>query len=237
MRFKKIITVTILNEPMKYFFGIFLLLIFFSCKKQEAELVIPPAPEASYRVVLETKWSSPAFTVPTGVHITNIIGMVHAQDTFLWKQGSIATLGLENVAEVGNNTRMGLELDTIILKQKALSKFSIFPPLINGSVEFPLTFTTTFSYFSFASMIAPSPDWFMGISNYNLIQNNKWVEDITLDVLVYDAGTEEGDVFGYSNPATIPQQNIVLLTPAYASVLANGNAALGAIATIRFIKN
>ena len=84
-------------------------------------------------------------------------------------------------------------------------------------------------------MIAPSPDWFMGISNVSLLENNKWVKELTLNVRLYDAGTEEGNVFGYSNPATIPQQPIMLLTPA--SVLANNNTSVAPIATVRFVKD
>ena len=86
-------------------------------------------------------------------------------------------------------------------------------------------------------MIAPSPDWFMGLHDVSLFQNNKWVDDYTVNIMLYDAGTEDGDVFGYNNPATAPQQNISFLTPLNASVLANGNGEIYAIGTARFIKN
>ena len=86
-------------------------------------------------------------------------------------------------------------------------------------------------------MIAPSPDWFMGLSNVNLFENNKWLDTLSLNIRVYDAGTEEGDVFGYNNPSTVPQQTIMLLTPSTATVLANNNASIAPIATIRFVKN
>ena len=85
-------------------------------------------------------------------------------------------------------------------------------------------------------MLAPSPDWFTGLSNFDLYQNKKWVGDAQVNLYVYDAGTEDGDVFSYNNPASLPQQNIYLLTPASASVLANGNAVLGPIATVRFTR-
>ena len=86
-------------------------------------------------------------------------------------------------------------------------------------------------------MIAPSPDWFMGLNNFHLFRNNKWVDDISVDIRLYDAGTEDGDVFGYDNPATIPQQNISFLTPFNAAVLANGNPEIYAIGVARFVKN
>jgi Spondin_N len=85
-------------------------------------------------------------------------------------------------------------------------------------------------------MIAPSPDWFVGIDSYNLIQNGKWINDITIPVYGYDAGTEDGDVFGYANPATVPQQPINLMTPTNASVIANGNIVIAPFARVRFVK-
>jgi len=44
-------------------------------------------------------------------------------------------------------------------------------------------------------MIADSPDWFIGLSGLNLYANKRWVADTTVQLFVYDAGTENGDVF------------------------------------------
>ncbi|MEO7266084.1 MAG: spondin domain-containing protein [Ferruginibacter sp.] len=207
--------------------------VFYSCKKDKVDAV---EANASYKIIFTTFWSAPAFTVPANVHITTITGMVHSKDSFLWSN-SPATPGLEAVAEFGNPAKMMIELDAIIAKQKALSQFAITPPAINGTVEFQLDFTSRFSCISFASMIAPSPDWFTGINNYNLIQNNQWADDVSVDLFVYDAGSEDGDVFGYDNPETVPVQNVSKLMAANATVLANGNSSLARIATVRFIKN
>ncbi|MEO6489203.1 MAG: hypothetical protein ABIO04_04610, partial [Ferruginibacter sp.] len=87
------------------------------------------------------------------------------------------------------------------------------------------------------SMIAPSPDWFIGLNGFNLLQNDQWITDKTVDLFVHDAGTEDGDVFGYDNPSTIPQQDISLLTVSNAMVLSNGNSSLAKMGTIRFLKN
>lgn len=209
---------------------------FFSCKKTEVQTPLVYS-EATYKITISVNWSSPRFTVPAGAHVTAIIGMIHAKDTALWKEGTLATPGLEDVAEIGNTIKMNAEIDMIIEKNKALSKFQIAAPQITGTAETTLNFSTAFPLISFASMIAPSPDWFMGISNVSLLENNQWVKDLTLNIYTYDAGTEEGDVFGYNNPSTVPQQNIMLLTPAKASVLANNKPSLSPIATIRFVKN
>ena len=169
--------------------------------------------------------------------MTGFIGMVHSRDTFLWIFGKLATPGLEDVAEIGNNTKMNAQLDSLLLRNKALSKFIIPPPLVTGTDETNLIFNTNYPCISFVSMIAPSPDWFMGLHDFSLFNDKRWINDTTVNLLVYDAGTEEGDVFGYNNPETIPQRNIEILTPANGSVLANGNTIIASIGTVRFIKN
>lgn len=221
---------------MKTAFFLFLSLIILSCNKKSGDVIIPYS-EASYKVIITMNWSSPQFGVPAGAHFTGFIGMVHSKDTFLWKPGALATPGLEDVAENGNNTKMNAQLDAILLKNKALLKFTISPPPVTGTVESNLNFNTNYSFISFASMIAPSPDWFTGIHDVSLFNDKTWINEITLNLICYDAGTEDGNVFGYNNPETMPQQNITLLTPANASVLANGNPAIATIGTIRFVKN
>ena len=219
---------------MKIVAFFFLVFLFFSCSKKTDESPIPYS-EATYRVIISMNWASPLFSVPASAHVTPLIGIVHSKDTFLWMPGMLATAGLEDVAEIGNNAKMNAELDAILQKNKGLSKFTLTPPAITDTVESNLNFNTDFPYVSFASMIAPSPDWFMGIHDFSLLNNKEWIADVTLNLMVYDAGTEEGNVFGYDNSETNPRQNISLLTPV--SVLANGNASIAPIGTIRFIKN
>jgi len=221
---------------MKIIFCLGLITVFISCKKQEAAYIQPLQDSVSYNVIFTTKWSEPAFSVPVNAHLTKLIGMVHTTDTFLWSNKP-ASPGLEFVAEIGSNRKMMDEIDSMIVKQKVVSQFAIDPPVINSSIEFPMKFTSKFNAISFASMIAPSPDWFTGLNNYSLIQNDKWIDDITIDLFIYDAGSEDGDVFGYDNPSTVPLQNVSFLTAPNATVLANGNPAIGKIATIRFIRN
>ncbi len=220
---------------MRYAALFILVLFFISCKKSTTDLPATATPEAFYTVIVSVNWSSPSFTVPVDAHFTRLIGMVHAKDSFLW--GQKATVGLEFLAEVGSNGRLNNEIDSIIAKQKALSRFGMNPPGITGNIDSTFKFTTGFSCFSFASMVAPSPDWFIAVNTINLLENNQWLLDKTVDLYVHDAGTEDGDIFGYDNPPTVPQQNIMVLTAANGSVLANGNPVLGKIGTIRFIKN
>lgn len=219
---------------------IFSAAFFLSCKKdamdKPAEEPMLSFSEANYKVTVTLNWRNPQFTVPANVHITALKCLVHARDTFLWNPGSAASKGLEYVAEDGYDGFINDELEGILSHGKGLSKITLPPFAVTGTMDTTLVFNTNFSCFSFASMIAPSPDWFMGVNSIDLVRDNKWVMDITVPVLLYDAGTEDGDAFAYDNPPTSPKQSVALLTPANASVLANGNSSLAAIGSIRLLK-
>ena len=206
----------------------------FSCKKDEVSA--PGFSEAWYSIEIIGKWKAPEFTVPGGVHFTAVFGMVHSSETYLWKLNTKASLGVENVAETGNPYPLLYEIDTAIATGKSIGLIAITAPLPTGSSKVNVYCTSKYSYISLETMLAPTPDWFTGLSGFNLFQNNRWITDTTVNLYAYDAGTEDGDVFGYNNPATVPQQNVQLLTPLNASVLANGNSVLAPIATVRFAK-
>lgn len=208
-------------------------ILLYSCTKDSSPVTFT---EANYKVEITGKWKSPEFTVPGGVHFTLFAGMVHNQNAFLWAPGKLASTGVENVAETGSTARLITEIDSTIATKNASSFFSITAPGPTGKSTGNIYCNSNYSYISFESMIAPSPDWFVGVNGFNLLNNGQWVNDTTINLYVYDAGTEEGDVFGYSNPATVPQQNIRLLTPQAGMVLANGNLSLGPIASVRLIK-
>jgi len=55
-------------------------------------------------------------------------------------------------------------------------------------------------------MIAPSNDWFVGLSEQNLLNDNgEWLTELTLPLHAYDAGTESGDTFSLGGTSTSPQ--------------------------------
>jgi hypothetical protein len=46
---------------------------------------------------------------------------------------------------------------------------------------------------SLVTMIGPSPDWFVGVSGFDLcLSNCTWMEDASFDLFPYDAGTDSG---------------------------------------------
>lgn len=223
-------------KPLSTSLIIGFLLMGLSCTKPKIDQKEQPFSESTYAVEVKGKWMLPDFTVPAGVHFTTFAGMVHNSNGALWEAGKQATTGIENVAETGSIGVVLAEIDSVIRSKNALSLILFTPPSATGSKSITIHCNSNYSYVSMASMIAPSPDWFIGLSKLNLYAHKKWVADTTVQLFVYDAGTEDGDVFGYSNPPTLPQQPVKLLDASSATVLANGNSSLKAIAEVRLRK-
>ena len=202
-------------------FAFFILLA--ACKKGAMEEQRTPVySEANYQITVTGKWNANDFNVPAGVHFTLLAGVVHNNELTIWRQGALASKNLEYIAENGNSAPLLAEVDSLVRLDKALAKIAAAAPPPNGSSVFTTKANTNYFLLSFASMLAPTPDWFFGSPALPLYRNRSWVKDTTVQLYAYDAGTEEGDVFGYNNSATYPQQLIALLSTANASVLFRG---------------
>jgi hypothetical protein len=64
-------------------------------------------------------------------------------------------------------------------------------------------------------MIAPSPDWFVGVSSLNLLENGQWASNKVVDLYAYDAGTDSGTTYISANSVTSPPVNIYKIQSAH----------------------
>ncbi|HXV86428.1 MAG TPA: spondin domain-containing protein, partial [Gemmatimonadales bacterium] len=59
---------------------------------------------------------------------------------------------------------------------------------------------------SLVAMIAPSPDWFTGVSNLNLVENGGWVPSKSLTLYAYDSGGDDGTTYKADDQDTDPKK-------------------------------
>ena len=127
-----------------------------------------PAPQnARFQLVFDATWS--AGTHPTDFpsgnpHFSGLIGTTHNASTTLWAPGGIATPGIESMAETGSKSSLTGEINALVTAGTAealISGGGIGRSPGQVSVEF--TASQDFPLISVVSMIAPSPDWFVGI--------------------------------------------------------------------------
>lgn len=185
-----------------YFFFLFVSLISYS---QDTEI---------YNITFTSVWNaSDHGTLPGGAHWSPLAGATHNTANEFLMMGSMATLGIEDVAETGNTDDFESEVNAVIGLSRAdqwLRESVSSGPLGSATLS-NVTVHKDFSLLTLASMIAPSPDWLIAINSIDLRDGGTWKSSITIDVFPYDAGTEEGTAYSTSNSATTPQENITSL--------------------------
>jgi hypothetical protein len=58
------------------------------------------------------------------------------------------------------------------------------------------------------SMVAPSPDWFVGVHGLSLVEDGDWVAEKTVSLAPYDAGTDNGSTYRSPDSDTVPREPI-----------------------------
>ena len=167
---------------------------------------------ATYTITFNSDWNaSDHGTLPGDAHWSRLVGANHTSAISYWDIGLPASLGIENIAEIGSNSAFNSEVQTNI--NNGNTEQYIDGSNLNsaqGSIVIEdLEISDAYPLLTLATMIAPSPDWFIGINNVSLVDDmGNWKSTITMDMYVYDAGTEEGATYSYNNAPTNPQSVI-----------------------------
>ncbi len=128
--------------------------------------------------------------------------MVHKPGITFFKNGELASQGVEIMAESGGVGALNDEINVIVSAGEAMSRIN-GGGLPHGTAEktFTIEVTEVFSLVTLVSMIAPSPDWFVALEDVNLFNGGEFVENTTVEAISYDAGTDSGTT--YSSPPTL----------------------------------
>jgi Spondin_N len=165
-------------------------------------LPTPTAVTARYSVVFQSDF-------PSNAHFSPLIGGTHSRDVRFWAAGASASAGIEAMAEQGRTSPLDLEV------QVAISAGTAYSRIQGGAVarspgvavaefeidrEHPLV--------SLVTMVAPSPDWFVGIDSLSLVEAGDWVTEKTVTLYPWDAGTDSGATYGSPDQDQQPPQPI-----------------------------
>ena len=77
-----------------------------------------------------------------------------------------------------------------------------------GSIRLEFEVGLDFPFVTLVTMIAPSPDWFVGVSGLSLLENGDWAQRVSVELFAYDAGTDSGTRHMSPNRATNPREAI-----------------------------
>ncbi len=169
-------------------------------------------PTAVYQVTFTSTWSQQThpYEFPTGSsHFSGLIGATHNALVNFWQSGEIATSGIERMAETGSKSLLSAEISSQIdtgNAQHLLSGDGIGSS--PGEVVLTFEISQQHPFVTLVSMIAPSPDWFVGVSKLSLIANGQWLEHLVVPLFAYDAGTDSGTRYISPNSDTQPRAGI-----------------------------
>ncbi len=166
---------------------------------------------ATYELTFTVTWS--AATHPAGFppnpHFSGMIGGTHNDAVKFWSTGETASEGIKQMAELGAKGALRNEINRA--KNASSADAIIDAPGLNS----PGTRKTTFkirppwNHVTVTSMLAPSPDWFVGVSGLNLLdEDGNWIDTLEVDLFVYDSGTDSGSDYTSPNQETSPRENI-----------------------------
>ena len=169
----------------------------------------------SYDVVFESTWSAATHptSFPANAHFSGLIGATHGPGASFWSVGSLASDGIKEMAELGSKSPLDSEVQAAIQAGLAVGLLSgggvgVSP----GSVSLTFDVSADFPLVTLVSMIAPSPDWFVGVSALPLFEEGAWVDRVVVDLLAYDAGTDSGTAYTSPNQPTQPKVDITQIT-------------------------
>lgn len=213
-------------------------LIFLSCKKDVKDL--PQEPDnlqsTNYRVIFNINWNSTDFPTdyPSNAHFSKLIGWTHEPNTEFFKEGTLSSEGIRQMAELGATNTLSDEINEKISTKEGLGLY-VGSNLSTGvgQITIDVVVDKYHPSVTLATMLAPSPDWYLAVVNVNLLENNQFVSSKTIDGIVYDAGTDDGTTYTSPNANTYPRRAISYFV---SPPLGNDTVVSPSIATITFTK-
>ncbi|PZC74185.1 hypothetical protein B5X24_HaOG208211 [Helicoverpa armigera] len=195
-------------------------------KNTDKALDSPPFPvlkycnlcsEARYEVIFYGKWSRVAHprhypSKPDENGYSHMVGCSHAYNFTLWKQGINASDGLKVLAEEGDSRVM--ERDIISNMAPTTGTRTLIRgkrrhhPYMSEASHALFRVDRFHHLFSIAVGMRPSPDWFLGTSQFELCTEDGWVEEEQIPLFPWDAGTMDGVSYESVKTVSTPRDNV-----------------------------
>lgn len=190
------------------------------------------AETTAYQVTFNSSWSQASHPTdfPLNAHFSGLIGGLHTDGVSFWGAGAPASTGIKDMAELGSKSALMQEVQAAITAGTANAVLSggglgSSP----GSVTMTFDVDAAYPLVTLVSMLAPSPDWFVGVSGLSLREGGAWVPSVVVPLVVHDAGTDSGPTYAAPNQPTLPP---VPISPIDYGPLASNNV----VGTFTFVR-
>lgn len=187
-----------------------------------------PEATARYSIEFQAAWSGSTHPqdFPSNPHFSGLIGATHDGRIGFWAPGAPASEGIRRMAERGSKSPLSDEIEAAMKAGTAeflLSGDGI--SLSPGGVSLEFSIARDHPLVTLVTMVAPSPDWFTGVRDLNLVDTARgaWMDELTVSVYPWDAGTDSGATFTSADLETVPRAPVSQITGA--PFAANGSVA------------
>lgn len=189
---------------MKNYFKLFILLMclgFFSCSSDDdsgdggGTGGGGVTTQATYRITFTTNFTVDTHPTdyPNDASFGKVFLMAHGVGENLFSIGNIASDGLKLYAETGDLSGLTSEYPgsnvTVITGNSDVGT--------STTVTFDIVATPTKTRISFVSKISPSPDWFVGVSSFDLVASDgvSLIDSASRRLYPLDAGSDSGSTY------------------------------------------
>lgn len=168
---------------------------------------IPGPDDARYRVTIVQQWdgSTHPGTLPPNPHTSPAVLASHAREGDMFAVGNLASPGIEIMAEQGGTTTLRAELAANPTVTDVDSGRGIDTDTTPNTDQLEVDVSRDAGFISLVTMLAPSPDWFIGFSGFSAYTGNGWVQRAEIPLGSYDAGTDSGVGFTSGDIDTQPR--------------------------------
>jgi len=203
----------------------------------------PDSLTARYRITFENLWNAQDYPqeFPDDAHLSLIGGALHDGDVEFWAFGQPVSAGMDDLAETG---RIDLLLyDEVVPAIEAGNASATIEyreytgPMVDGvpgTSTFDIEANAVWPLLTLATMLGPSPDWFVGVSGLALDGADGWQERIVVDLPLLDGGTRSDIVPSMFGPAIDPPDPVgyIAYDPATGTYLPSDEPAVLARLTV-----
>ena len=164
--------------------------------------VPPESTSTLYSVTFQGAWTGDVTPdgLPLSAGFTRPVGVVHNASVAFLEGGQEASPGVEALAETGATATLRGEFAAAGADAGSVFEANRTSVLPNSSYTFSnVVLTADHPLFTLVAGIAPSHDWFVGVSGVALLDaQGRWLASHEVDLFPWDAGTEDGSDFSRS---------------------------------------
>ena len=167
---------------------------------------------ASYSVEFDFTWPSGNYNVPPGPHWSFPVFTTHTPCAVVWRTGVLPTQGLEVLAEVGGTSTIASEISNFGGHRRSYVTANVLFAA-TGRRSGNVVVDNKRFLLSTLSMIAPSPDWFVGVDSVPLCVNDTFIASATYNLYPHDAGSDSGSTYTARDADLNPKINVSRIFP------------------------